>query len=489
MISMTDYQRIVQLRNSGKTQEEIARELGISRRSVIRYLKDGKIPSYSRRTKSNRPDPMEGFYEIVEEKLANDSTILLNDLYAYLCEKGYQGSERTLRRKTRELREKNKAKEVYFQRAVIPGEVMEGDFTEVHVVIGNVKRKVYLWATSLTHSNTFFATPYYHCTFECFADGSVRAFNEFNGTAKRYRLDNMSPAVSKILSGRDRVVTSRYKQLQDHYRFEQDFCNPARGNEKGNIESNVRHIKRRVLSRISLNQIEFRSLEAFKEFVWAFCREHNRQQLTQTKFNQEPLRPLPAQPFRSFRTEVVTINKYSLFNLNPTGHLYSVPSKFIGMSLELRVYPDQLEVMDQGKIIASHARIYGPKGLVSIMPEHVIGGLLKKPGAMKDWKYRQVLFSRPIWLAFYNDLIAKGGCDKDYLQCLKLITTHGRDLVTLAMEIALENKEKPTAIDLKRLITNEMDNVCEIKPLKPSLHHFDELLHGDRNGKQFTSKS
>ena len=57
MISMTDFKQIIQLRNKGKSQQEIANSLGISRRSVIRYLKNGKIPQYSRRTKSNRIDP------------------------------------------------------------------------------------------------------------------------------------------------------------------------------------------------------------------------------------------------------------------------------------------------------------------------------------------------------------------------------------------------------------------------------------------------
>jgi response regulator of citrate/malate metabolism len=46
MLTMSDFQKIIQLRNSGKTQEEIADLVGISRRSVIRYLKYGSIPVY-----------------------------------------------------------------------------------------------------------------------------------------------------------------------------------------------------------------------------------------------------------------------------------------------------------------------------------------------------------------------------------------------------------------------------------------------------------
>jgi transposase len=489
MIAMTDFQQIVQLRNEGNTQEEIANRLGISRRSVIRYLKDGKIPVYKRDTTANKPDPMKGFYDLAKQKLESAPVILLNDLFIYLSQHGYQGSERTLRRKTLALRNAMTKKEVYFQRKLIPGQVMEGDFTELYVSIENTRRKVYLWVTTLPYSNTLFATPYYHCTFECFANGSVDAFNEFNGIAKTYRLDNMSPAVSKILSGKDRIVTSRYKQLQDHYGFEQDFCNPAKGNEKGNVESNNRHLKCKIASRIASNKLEFSSLEAFKTFVWDLCREHNNLTQVDSKLQEEPLKVLPDNPFQCFRTEVVTINKYALFTLNKTGHMYSVPSQYIGLRLELRLYPNHLTLLHEGAVIAEHTRIYGPKGRISILPEHVIKGLAKKPGAMKDWKYRHVLFDRPSWLMFYNQVITNGGRDKDYLNCLKLITTHGRELVTLAMELAVENDEQLSAKTLEKIITNEMDNVHEIKPLNPSLHHYDQLLQGGNYGKQFTSES
>ena len=69
MISMTDFKQIIQLRNKGRSQKEIAKALGISRRTIIRYLKDGHIPKYERKNPSNRTDPMNGFYDIVKEKL------------------------------------------------------------------------------------------------------------------------------------------------------------------------------------------------------------------------------------------------------------------------------------------------------------------------------------------------------------------------------------------------------------------------------------
>ncbi len=482
---MTDYQQIIILRNEGKTQEEIANKLGISRRSVIRYLKAGKIPVYSREIAVTRPDPLVNYFLIAEEKINQFPKMPLSELYEYLVTKGYQGSVRTLRRKTISLRRKLKGKEVFFQRNVVAGEVMEGDFTEYHVVIGGIRRKVYIWLNSLPYSNSYFATPYYNCSFECFADGTVKGFNEFKGVAKQYRLDNLSPAVKQILSGKERLVTQRFAELQRHYNFKQDFCNPAKGNEKGNVESNNKHFKEKLRARIALEGISFTSLDAFQDYIWNLCREHNATESIQKKRLDENLDPLPEIPFKSFKTEIVKINKYSLFSLGTAGHMYSVPSTYIGLSLEVRVYPHQIEVIDLDKVIATHKRIYGPKGMVSIKVEHIIGGLLRKPGAFKDWKHRDVLFERPAWKNFYLKLVENGKTDKDFLKCLNLLTEFDRETVTLAMELSMENETELSSSTLKNLITNEFKNVLNIASLPVNLEQYDCFYKGEQhNGSQ-----
>lgn len=479
MISMNDFKHIIQLRNEGLTQEQIAKRLNLSRRTVIRYLKSGKIPDYSRSNNKPAKSPFNDFEALAAKKIKETPQIPLNDLYEYLCLNGYDGSERTLRRRTRELRHSlKKNKEVFFKREYRPGEVAEGDFTEFTIKIGGKSRRVYLWVTSLPYSNYYFATPFYHCDFESFAQGTVDAFTEFGGVPHSYRLDNMSPVVKKVLTGKDRKITSRFAELQNHYQFKQDFCNPGKGNEKGNVEANNKHLKNKIKANISLNNLLFKNLDSFKEFVWKLCRQHNQSQKVKEKFADESLKQLPQQPFRAFRSTVVKISKYSLFSLESTGHMYSVPSKFIGLSLECRVYPDKLEILHESELIASHNRIYGPKGLVSIEVTHIIDELIKKPGAVRDWKYKHILFERPVWKRFYEKILK----DKDYLKCLKLIKKYGKETVTVAMELCLEEESNPSVQNLKKIITNEMENIFEMAPLDVNLNHFDELIKRRENG-------
>lgn len=487
MISMLDFQKIIVLRNQGKSQQEIANDLGISRRSVIRYLQTGKIPVYKRELKATRADPMEGFMDLAEEALNKNINVSLNELFEHLKIKGYGGSLRSMRRKTSAIKKKLKNKEVYFQRLTKPGEVMEGDFTELQVMIGGINKKVYLWITSLPYSNAYFATPYFNCTFECFADGSVNAFNEFKGVAKKYRLDNLSPAVTKILSGKERLVTQRFSQFQIHYNFYQDFCNPSKGNEKGNIEANNKHFKIKLKSKISLEGLTFINLESFKNYLWKLCREHNDLDEVKNKLKEENLNKLPEYSFKSFRTEIVRINKYSLFSLGTSGHMYSVPSKYIGLSLEARVYPNHIELIDVEKIVCTHKRLVGLKGLVSINVEHVIDGLLRKPGAFRDWKYREVVFERPSWKKFYLKLIDSGKDEKEFLRCLNLLKEFDRENITLAMELAMENKMELDSKSLKDILAGDLDNVLLIKELPVNLDQYDFFIKGENKNENRTT--
>lgn len=298
--------------------------------------------------------------------------------------------------------------------------------------------------------------------------------------AQKYRLDNLSPAVTKILQGKERQVTRRFADFQSHYKFAQDFCNPGRGNEKGNVEANNKHLKRKIQSIVETQNLVFRDIQSFNLFLADICREHN--QRIATLLAEENLSPLPGSDFDCFRTEIVSISKYSLFSLGNSAHMYSVPSKYIGLSLEVRIYPEKLVIVHDGKEIATHKRLYGPRGLVSIKVEHIIGALVKKPGAMKDWKYREVLFERPAWRNFYEKLSNIGGSDKDYLNCLKLINVHGRELVTMAMEIAMEEGREMSAKGILELISNEFQNVKQLSPITVNLVQYDEFLRGDKNG-------
>ena len=75
-----------------------------------------------------------------------------------------------------------------------------------------------------------------------------RIFERIGGVPVRLPFDNMTTAmttaVSQVLKGTERVLTDGFNRFMLHYRFQADFCNPASGNEKGNVENKVGYSRR-----------------------------------------------------------------------------------------------------------------------------------------------------------------------------------------------------------------------------------------------------
>lgn len=55
----------------------------------------------------------------------------------------------------------------------------------------------------------------------------------------RLKFDNLSTAVVKVLKCGKRELTEGFPRFKLHYRFQAEICNPASGNEKGNVENKV----------------------------------------------------------------------------------------------------------------------------------------------------------------------------------------------------------------------------------------------------------
>ena len=77
-------------------------------------------------------------------------------------------------------------------------------------------------------------------------DAHHHAFMAWGGIPARGIYDNMKTAVDKVKRGKVRDVNARFHAMVSHYLFDADFCNPAAGWEKGQIEKNVQDARRRL---------------------------------------------------------------------------------------------------------------------------------------------------------------------------------------------------------------------------------------------------
>ena len=127
-------------------------------------------------------------------------------------------------------------------RSVLPGTTMEVDFGESWVDIAGVPSKVKYLVATLPYANAYYAKAYPVERLESLLDGIESAFRYFQGVVKRVILDNTSLAVKGVLSGRGRVETEAFEAFRGGYPFRAEFCAPAKGWEKGSVETGVKYV-------------------------------------------------------------------------------------------------------------------------------------------------------------------------------------------------------------------------------------------------------
>ena len=92
------------------------------------------------------------------------------------------------------------------------------------------------------------STGHASCAQEAFFEGHVTAFEVTGGVPWRHiRYDNLSPAVAKVLAGRNRTETARWSAFRSWYGFEPFYCERglAGAHEKGGVEGEIGRYRRR----------------------------------------------------------------------------------------------------------------------------------------------------------------------------------------------------------------------------------------------------
>lgn len=247
---------------------EISRRTGLSRNTIRKYLKNGVTePKYPTRQTSSKIDP---FAETLASWLKREATKNrkqrrnLKQLHRDLICLGYDGSYDRVAAFARQWRQRERERTQQAGRGTfVPlmfalGEAFQFDWSEDFPKIASRTMKVQVAQFKLSHSRAFLLRAYPMQTQECLFDAHNHAFRVFGGVPERGIYDNMKTAVDKVGRGKHRQVNTRFRAMVSHFMFEAEFCNPAAGWEKGQIEKNVRDARHRIWQ----DALQFESLAA-----------------------------------------------------------------------------------------------------------------------------------------------------------------------------------------------------------------------------------
>jgi len=223
---------------------------------------------------------------------------------------------------------------------------------------------------------------------ECLLTGLKRIFEHIGGVPIRVRCDNMATAVAQILEGAERIITDGFYRFMLHYRFGADFCNPARGNEKGNVENKVGYTRRNML--VPVPNIE--DFEGFNRELLRRCDEdHNRPHYKQGNliselWNEERrhLLTLPEYEYDVFRYESLRVNKYGFVMVDT--NKYGLSPEMSGQTVQAKIYCARIEIFYERSLLKTFRRSY-EKNTEYCDWKDYLPALVKKPGATEHTRF------------------------------------------------------------------------------------------------------
>lgn len=422
-------------RTQGKTYKEVGEITGVSYKTIKKYeeLEDltPKIrPSIKRTTK------LDPFKKEIRKWLISDKgrphkqRHTAKRIHNRLLEKyqdTYTASYRTLAKYVTSLKkELNLGKEEFLELKHFTDEAQVDFGKAIFIEKGKKLQGSYLVLT-LPYSNAGFVQLFRGETQECLLEGLKNIFKHMGRVPSKIWFDNLSAAV-KIFNKKERKLNNFFESFCAHYSFKPVFCNPASGNEKGNVENKVGYFRRNYL----VPEPEFNSLEDFNRYLLTLCdndhkRIHYQKRVSIKKLYEEQILEMqlvnPIE-FEVFRIEKRKANKYG--NVEFETNIYSVSPKERNNEVWLKIAANNITILNEEKVeLIKHQRCFEKyKNIISYTESLPL--IIQKINALENTEFYQTLPN--IWKEFLKD--------KDKEQKRRILKVLEKILLDSSMEIA-----------------------------------------------------
>lgn len=246
----------------------------------------------------------------------------------------------------------------------------------------------YALTLSFPHSNSGFTQVFPSQNQECLLAGLARIFYRIGGVPIRIKADNMTTAVAHICAGTERKLTDGFARFMLHHRFQADFCNPAAGNEKGNVENKVGYSRRNFFVPVPT----IKDFDTFNEELFLRCEEdgdrkhyiHGKTINELWEEEKKHLLALPEHEFEVFRYETVRIDKYGFITVDT--NKYGITPELAGQSAQVKIFFDKIEIHYDHTLLKVYGRSYKRNEEVMDFTQYMTT-LCKKSGAAPHTRF------------------------------------------------------------------------------------------------------
>jgi len=365
---------MLRLHECGWGAKRIARELGVSKNTVKRYLREGGWRAYSA---PQRPKALDGLEDWLRERFLvhrGNAAVVQQELKA---EHAIAVSLRTVERACAPYRQQLSAE----ARATVrfetpPGKQLQIDFGTQQVLIAGEAVRVRLFVATLGYSRRIYVQAFRHERQSAWLSGLEGAFRHFGGVPEQVLLDNAKALVEHHdAATREVVFNDRLGAFARYWGFRPVACAPYRARTKGKDERGVGYVKRNAIA--GRRFASWAELEA--HLLWWMREVADRRvhgttgELPIQRFapEREALRPLGDRPpFEQARELIRRVHSDATVEIDT--NRYSVPWPLIGETVSVELRGGALRILHAGREVATHPELAGRRQS-RCLPEHLTG--------------------------------------------------------------------------------------------------------------------
>ena len=397
---------------------------------------------------------------------------------------------RTLQRRVRQWKAiSGPEKEIIFRQNHPPGWQGISDFTnadELNVTIRGEALYHLFYHFRLSYSGWEFSQVVLGGeSYTALAEGLQKALWNAGGVPKTHRTDSLSAAYKNCSDKAKEDFTESYIQLCGHYGIEPTRNNKGVSHENGSIESPNGHFKNKMNQALMLRgSRDFDSLEAYRGFALELTERSNRRIVKLVVEERAFLNPLPERKTCDYTEERIRVTSSSTISIKKV--TYSVPSRLIGMILKIHLYDDRLECFVGGDYVCTLQRFRKQKQCRSIDYRHVIGTLIRKPQAFRNYIYKEELFPtfafRQTWDLLDSQLDGRQAC-REFVKILYEAAQPGcEERVNKYLEECLVTQKLPASDKAKALFSELRIQTPLLNAFTSELSDYDALLGNLQGG-------
>lgn len=458
----------------GCSYSDIAKRMNRDPRTVKKYaeMEDFSSSRKKQKRKARVMDPVKPILDQwIQEDLKKKKKYrrTAKRMYEMLKEQfDFKGSDRSVRnyvsKRKQELIEESESAALPLETKPATAQV---DFGEAPFIHRGEHVNLPFLVLSFPHSNGAYVQVMPSQNRECLLEGLKRMFHYIGGVPRIIRFDNLSPAVKKILPHGERELTEEFQRFVLHYGFECEFCNPASGNEKGNVEAKVKYIRNNFF----LPELTIYDLDSFNDSLWEKCekdwhRPHYQKGRSIAKLFEEEkgfFLQLPAKEFECVRYEQVKADKYGYIRID--NKLYSTSPRFAKHIVLAKISYKEIEILTENyELIIKHERLYDTKRK-SMKWQPYLTLMAKRPNALKYTDFYEKMPEE--WKNYFSNCTIQQ--KKEALQLLAvLLKEHDFEVSTQALRLA-SHYGHPNVESIKQVFYQLINGRGTREPIQPKL--------------------